>query len=105
MFEAIHGSAPRMVTEGRAPYADPCSMIRAAAMLLNHIGYEERGQKLEMALDICGQYEKKLIMTGRSTGATGEAFTNYVMETIQDPELEAKWKWYQAGEMASAKSP
>jgi isocitrate dehydrogenase (NAD+) len=104
MFEAIHGSAPRMVTEGRAQYADPCSMIRAAAMLLNHIGYEERGQKLEMALDICGQYEKKLVMTGRSTGATGEAFTDYVMETIQDPELEAKWKWYQAGETAPAKS-
>lgn len=28
MFEAIHGSAPRMVDEGRAQYADPASMIR-----------------------------------------------------------------------------
>lgn len=28
MFEAIHGSAPRMVKEGRAIYADPCSMLR-----------------------------------------------------------------------------
>ncbi len=27
MFEAIHGSAPRMVAEGRAKYADPCSVI------------------------------------------------------------------------------
>ena len=45
MFEAIHGSAPRMVTEGRAQYADPCSMIRAAAMLLGHIGYAEIGKK------------------------------------------------------------
>ena len=26
MFEAIHGSAPRMVREGRAQYADPCSL-------------------------------------------------------------------------------
>ncbi|MBI3951447.1 MAG: isocitrate/isopropylmalate dehydrogenase family protein [Acidobacteria bacterium] len=94
MFEAIHGSAPRMVTEGRAQYADPASMIRGAAMLLNHIGYEERGRKLEMALDICGQYEKKLVMTGRSTGATGEAYTNYVMETIQDPELESRYQYY-----------
>lgn len=97
MFEAIHGSAPRMVTEGRAQYADPASMIRAAAMLLNHIGYEERGRKLEMALDICGQYEKKLVMTGRSTGATGEEYTNYVMETIQDPELESKYEYYIKG--------
>lgn len=94
MFEAIHGSAPRMVQEGRAQYADPSSMIRAAAMLLNHIGYEERGRKLDMALDICGQYEKKLVMTGRPTGATGEAFTDYVMETIQDPELESKFQYY-----------
>ncbi|MBQ2754764.1 MAG: isocitrate/isopropylmalate dehydrogenase family protein, partial [Clostridia bacterium] len=37
MFEAIHGSAPRMVTEGRAKYADPCSMFRACVMLLEHI--------------------------------------------------------------------
>ena len=94
MFEAIHGSAPRMVAEGRAQYADPCSMIRAAAMLINHIGYPERGQKLEMALDICGQYEKKLVITGRSTGASGAAFTDYLMATIADRELEARWKSY-----------
>ena len=46
-------------------------MIRAAAMLLGHIGFTEGGKKLEMALDICGQYEKKLVVTGRPTGATG----------------------------------
>jgi isocitrate dehydrogenase (NAD+) len=94
MFEAIHGSAPRMVTEGRAQYADPASMTRAAAMLINHIGYPERARKLEMALDICGQYEKKLVITGRPTGATGTAFTDYLMQTLEDPGLEAKWKGY-----------
>ena len=52
MFEAIHGSAPRMVAEGRDCYADPCSIIRAAVMLLNHIGYTEKAEKLERALDI-----------------------------------------------------
>lgn len=41
MFEAIHGSAPRMVKEGRDIYADPCSIIRASVMLLSHIGYQE----------------------------------------------------------------
>jgi isocitrate dehydrogenase (NAD+) len=97
MFEAIHGSAPRMVKEGRAPYADPASMIRAAAMLLGHIGYAENGKKLEMALDICGQYEKKLVVTGRPTGSTGEAFTNYLMETIQDPSLKSRWEGYVKG--------
>src|SRR3990172_9223373 len=95
MFEAIHGSAPRMVQEGRAQYADPASMIRAGAMLLNHIGYPDRGRKLEMALDICGNLEKKLIITGRQTGARGSQFADYIMETLQDPGLEAKWQSYQ----------
>ncbi|MFQ5676182.1 MAG: isocitrate/isopropylmalate family dehydrogenase [bacterium] len=95
MFEAIHGSAPRMVAEGRAQYADPASMIRAAAMLLRHVGYEERAAKLEMALDICGQFEKKFTITGRSTGATSQAYADYLMETLQNPELEAKWRTYQ----------
>ncbi len=94
MFEAIHGSAPRMVKEGRAQYADPASMIRAAAMLLNHIGHTERGKSLEMALDICGQYEKKLVITGRPNGATGTAFTDYLMETLQDPKLQQKWEGF-----------
>jgi len=96
MFEAIHGSAPRMVREGRAQYADPCSMIRAAAMLIRHIGCEERAKKLEMALDICGQYEKKLVVTGRDTGATGAEIADYVMQTMQQPDLEERWQKYQA---------
>ena len=82
MFEAIHGSAPRMIKEGRGIYADPCSMLRASVMLLSHIGYQDRANKLERALDICTFEEKKLTITGRDTGATCEAFGNYVMETI-----------------------
>ena len=92
MFEAIHGSAPRMVQEGRAQFADPASMIRAAAMMIGHIGYPEKAKNLEMALDICGQYEKKLVITGRPTGATGKAFTDYVMQTLRDPKLKEKWE-------------
>ncbi len=79
MFEAIHGSAPRMVEEGRACYADPCSMIKAAAMLLGYIGYYEKSEKLEKALDICTQFEKKIKITGRPDGATAEEFTKYIM--------------------------
>jgi isocitrate dehydrogenase (NAD+) len=95
MFEAIHGTAPRMVEEGRAQYADPSSIMKAAAMLLNHIGFVDKAKKFEMALDICGQYEKTLTITGRSDGATGAEFADYVMKTIQDPELESKWQSYQ----------
>ena len=83
MFEAIHGSAPRMVKEGRAIYADPCSMLRASVMLLSHIGYQDRADKLERALDICTFEEKKLTITGRDTGATCTEFGDYVMETLK----------------------
>jgi len=100
MFEAIHGSAPRMVREGRAQYADPSSMIRAGALMLNHLGFADRGRKLEMALDVCGQYEKKLVMTGRDNGATGRAYCDYLLETIGDPSLEKRWQEYQAREVA-----
>lgn len=82
MFEAIHGSAPRMVTEGRAQYADPCSVIRAAAMLLSHIGYHEESDRLYRALDKCTVTEKKLVMTGHENGATSEQFADYLMETM-----------------------
>lgn len=95
MFEAIHGSAPRMVEEGRIKYANPSSLIKASALLLNHIGFIEKAKKLEMALDICATYEKKLVITGRSNGATGEYFAKYIMETLQHPNLEEKWKSYQ----------
>ena len=83
MFEAIHGSAPRMVEEGRDIYADPSSVIRAGAMLLSHIGYQEQADKLFKALEICGNVEKRLVMTGRDTGATSAAFADYIMETIE----------------------
>lgn len=84
MFEAIHGSAPRMVKEGRDIYADPCSMIRAGAMLLAHIGYTEEADKLYQALDICTVTEKKLVITGRDTGASSAEFANYLMNTIEN---------------------
>ncbi len=95
MFEAIHGSAPRMVQEGRADYADPSSIIRAAVMLLDHIGYQKQARKLEMSLDICSQYEKKVILTGRSDGATGEEYAKYIQETLSNPDLENVWRSYQ----------
>ncbi|MBQ5332898.1 MAG: isocitrate/isopropylmalate dehydrogenase family protein, partial [Oscillospiraceae bacterium] len=81
MFEAIHGSAPRMVKEGRAQYADPCSMLRAAAMLLAHIGYTEESVNLDKALDIC-MADESMKITGRDNGCTCSEFGNFVMDTL-----------------------
>ncbi len=82
MFEAIHGSAPRMVYEGREIYADPCSMLRASVMLLEHIGEPDCAARLERALDICMYEEKDIVITGRDTGATCAAFADYVMSKL-----------------------
>ena len=97
MFEAIHGSAPRMVTEGRAQYADPSSMVRAGAMLLDHIGFPDLAEKVNMALDVCGQYERKAVTTGRNTGATTAEFGQYIVDTVNDSGLKDKWDGYVRG--------
>ena len=84
MFEAIHGSAPRMVDEKREIYADPSSVIRAGAMLLEHIGYQSEADRLYKTLEICTNTEKKIVMTGRNTGATNIEFANYIMDTLKN---------------------
>ena len=83
MFEAIHGSAPRMIKEGRGKYADPCSMLRASVMLLSHIGKQDKADALERALDYCMYEDAKLKITGRENGCTCEEFGNYVMDTVK----------------------
>ena len=95
MFEAIHGSAPRMVDEGRANHADPSSLLRAAGMLLDHIGYPDKGKRLKMALDICGQYEKKVVLTGRTDGPSGDDLAAYLNDTISASDLEERWTSYE----------
>ena len=94
MFEAIHGSAPRMVKEGRAQYADPSSLIKAAVMMLEHIGYGEKAEQLQMALDICSQFERKVYLTGRSDGATNEEYTDYILATLENPQLADIYQKY-----------
>ncbi len=81
MFEAIHGSAPRMVKEGRTQYADPASMIKAAALLLQHIGYVAAAARIEKALQSSADVPSVKV-TGRDTGATGEVFTTYILGMI-----------------------
>ena len=96
MFEAIHGSAPRMVAEGRGQYADPLSLMRAAVMLLEHVGMTSQSARLARALDVCGIYDQKMKTTGRSDGATANQFGNYVISALKDPDLDAKWKSFQS---------
>ncbi len=79
MFEAIHGSAPRMMEEGIGEYANPASINRAAVMMLRHIGMTEKASKLESALDAA---QESLDMPGDGTGNTAADFTGFVLDRI-----------------------
>lgn len=83
MFEAIHGTAPYLMSHGRGEYADPCSLIRAVGMMLAHIGYGDRKQKLEEALNICTVSERKIVLTTFTEDASTKEFTDYLIETIE----------------------
>lgn len=83
LFEAIHGTAPYLMSHGRGQYANPCSLIRAAGQLMAHIGYGDRTAKLEQALGICCNTEKKLVLTTDKDGATSEEFTTYLLDTLK----------------------
>ena len=80
MFEAIHGSAPRMIEMGRGDYANPASVLKACAMLLRHIAKVEEAEKLEKALAICNE---KMNMTGRPGGNTCKEFAEAVMAEVE----------------------
>ncbi len=82
MFEAIHGTAPYLMSHGRGEYADPSSLIRAAGMMLAHIGYADKKVLLEKALDVCTT-EKKVILTTFTEDASTKEYTDYIIETIE----------------------
>lgn len=77
MFEAIHGSAPRMVEMGRADYANPQSILKAAAMLLRHICRPQAAERLEKALASC-----PCGITGNHTGSTAREYTDALMQLL-----------------------
>ena len=82
MFEAIHGSAPRMIEDGLAEYANPSSIFKAAEMLLRHICFIEKADKLSAALSKCCDTEKAVVVTGFADGNTCKEFADYVMSNL-----------------------
>lgn len=71
MFEAIHGSAPRMIEEGIGAYANPTSILKAEALLLRHICRSEAAARLESAINQCA-----CNVTGNKSGATCKEYTD-----------------------------
>lgn len=79
MFEAIHGSAPRLIEAGLGDKANPESILTAAAMLLDHIGYQSKAAALRAALVAA---EGATSMTCDEKGDTCEAFGNAVLSNL-----------------------
>lgn len=57
MFEAIHGTAPQLIKEGKGDYANPMSIIKASEMMLRHIGFIDKAEKLGAALAEAGKQD------------------------------------------------
>ena len=83
MFEPIHGTAPRLIEAGRGDYANPTSMFKATEMMLRHIGFIEKANKLNDALNICTETEKKVVVDDSENSATCSQFGDYLMKTIE----------------------
>ena len=81
MFEAIHGSAPRKVERGEGAYANPESILKAAEMLLRHVGKADKADILSKAIAEC-LCEGKVTMTGHADGATAAEFGDYILEKL-----------------------
>lgn len=82
MFEAIHGSAPRMIEEGIGDYSNPSSIFKAAEMMLSHCGLSAQAKRLSDALTVCNETEKRVVVTGDRNGATCREFADYVIEKL-----------------------
>ncbi len=83
LFEAIHGTAPYLMSHGRGNYANPSSLIRAVGQMLIHIGLADRNAILEKALDICTVTERKVVLTTETKDASAAEFTDYLIDTIK----------------------
>lgn len=81
IFEAIHGSAPRMIEEDIAHLANPSSLLTAAVLMLNHIGFSEKASILEKGVEVANE---KLAskMTGLPGGASCSEFAMIVRENL-----------------------
>ena len=82
MFEAIHGSAPRKIEAGEGDYANPSSILKAAELMLRHIAMTDKADRLNAALALCLEQEKRVVVTGHRDGATCAEFTDYLLEKL-----------------------
>ena len=82
MFEAVHGTAPRLIADGEGDYANPASILKAAELLLRHIAMAGKADKLAAAMHLCTETERRVVMTGHRDGASCAEFGDYLLEKL-----------------------
>lgn len=82
MFEAVHGTAPRLIADGEGDYANPASILKAAELLLRHIAMADKADQLAAAMSLCTETERRVVMTGHRDGASCAQFVDYLLEKL-----------------------
>ena len=82
MFEAVHGTAPRLIADGEGDYANPASILKAAELLLRHIAMADKAERLAAAMRLCTETERRVVMTGHRDGASCAEFADYLLEKL-----------------------
>jgi len=87
VFEPTHGSAPKYA-ELNPPIVNPIAMILSAAMMLDHVGENEKASKIRAAIaDVVSEgkvrsYDMMRISGGAKSLAQGAASTTQVTDAI-----------------------
>ncbi len=80
MFEAIHGTAPRLIEEGLGAYANPASLMKAAEMMLRHIALADKADRLAAAMTAAEA--AGMSMTGTAEGPTADEYVAAVLGNL-----------------------
>jgi isocitrate dehydrogenase (NAD+) len=78
IFEAVHGSAPDIAGKG---VANPLALMLSAAMMLDHVGHNDKAKRVRNAIDAVLLKDK--VRTGDLGGkANTKAFTKAVIARL-----------------------
>ncbi|HET6265527.1 MAG TPA: isocitrate/isopropylmalate family dehydrogenase, partial [Usitatibacter sp.] len=79
VFEAVHGTAPDIAGKG---IANPLALMLSAAMMLDHVGEQEKSKRVQKAIDDVLLKDK--VRTGDLGGkANTKQFTQAVVARVR----------------------
>ena len=78
IFEAVHGSAPDIAGKG---IANPIALILSGAMMLDHVGMKDKGDRVRKAVDTA--LNRDNVRTGDLGGkANTKQFTQAIIKNL-----------------------